>query len=62
MQIFNGVCVFVIVNYVMVTTTHQDQIVILVALYWCLIGIKAWAPLIPCLDVADSSDYLFAIN
>ncbi len=62
MQIFDGICLFVIVNYVMVTTTHQDQIVISVAFFWCLIGIKARASLILRLDVADFSDNFFAID
>ena len=62
MQILHGVCLLVIVNYIMMTTTHQDQIVIPVAFFWCLIAIKARACLIPCLDVADFSDNCFAIN
>jgi hypothetical protein len=59
---FHSICLFVIVDYVMVATTQQDQVVIPVAFFWRLIGIEARAVRIPCLDVADFPDNFLAIN
>jgi len=61
-QIFHGIGLFVIVNYVMVTAAHQDQIVVPVPFFWRLARIKARASLTPCLDMADSCDNLFSVN
>jgi len=62
MQMFHSVCPFIIVNDIMVTAAHQDQVVITVAFFWSLTLIEARAFLVPCFYVTDFPDNFFAIN